>query len=88
MNVRPSAGGDRRATEGDPMRAGAWGSRLDPSARDGTSTKMGIDATMPLGAAPMDFGRIQIPGEESVNLEEYRSRFVRVAGIPGRLPGI
>lgn len=50
---------------------GAWGSRLDPSARGGVSTKVAIDATMPLGAAPMDFARIRIPGEESVNLDDY-----------------
>lgn len=46
---------------------GAHGSRLDPSSNDGVGAKMGIDATIPLGADPMRFKRIRVPGEESVD---------------------
>jgi 2,5-furandicarboxylate decarboxylase 1 len=35
--------------------AGAQGSKLDPSAADGVSAKMGIDATKPTGVGPMTF---------------------------------
>lgn len=47
--------------------SGAHGSRLDPSSADGVGAKMGIDATIPLGADPMRFKRIRVPGEESVD---------------------
>lgn len=46
----------------------AQGSRLDPSSRDGISAKMGVDATVPLGAEPFAFKRIRVPGEEAVDL--------------------
>jgi 2,5-furandicarboxylate decarboxylase 1 len=46
---------------------GAHGSRLDPSSADGVGAKMGIDATIPLGADPMRFKRIRVPGEEAVD---------------------
>jgi 2,5-furandicarboxylate decarboxylase 1 len=48
---------------------GAQGSRLDPSARDGVSAKMGLDATVPLDAPAMKFTRIRVPGEEEVDME-------------------
>ena len=48
--------------------ADAQGSKLDPSARDGVSAKLGIDATMPLAAPPGKFTRIRVPGEDSVDL--------------------
>ena len=49
--------------------AHAQGSKLDPSARDGVSAKMGIDATVPLDAPEFRFKRIRVPGEESVDLD-------------------
>jgi len=51
----------------------ALGSKLDPSSEDGVSDKMGIDATIPLGADPFRYERIRIPGENEINLEEYFS---------------
>jgi 2,5-furandicarboxylate decarboxylase 1 len=48
--------------------ANAQGSRLDPSAKDGVSAKMGIDATKPLDALEFRYKRIRVPGEESVDL--------------------
>ncbi len=47
----------------------AQGSKLDPSARDGVSAKMGLDATVPAGADPFTFTRIRVPGEDRVDLE-------------------
>ncbi len=47
--------------------SGAHGSRLDPSSDDGVGAKMGIDATIPLGADAMRFKRIRVPGEEAVD---------------------
>jgi len=47
----------------------AQGSRLDPSAKDGVSAKMGIDATIPLDAPAFRYKRIRVPGEESVDLD-------------------
>jgi 2,5-furandicarboxylate decarboxylase 1 len=44
------------------------GSNLDPSARNGVGAKMGLDATKPLAADPMQFTRIRVPGEEAVDL--------------------
>ena len=49
----------------------ALGNKLDPSSDDGISDKMGIDATIPLNADPFRFERIQIPGEKTIQLEEY-----------------
>jgi 2,5-furandicarboxylate decarboxylase 1 len=49
----------------------AMGNKLDPSSDGGISDKMGIDATIPLGADPFRFERIRIPGENSVRLEDY-----------------
>lgn len=46
----------------------AQGSKLDPSSRNGISAKMGLDATTPVDAAPLDFKRIRVKGEESVDL--------------------
>jgi 2,5-furandicarboxylate decarboxylase 1 len=45
----------------------AQGSKLDPSARDGLSAKLGIDATVPLAAPAGKFTRIRVPGEDSVD---------------------
>jgi 2,5-furandicarboxylate decarboxylase 1 len=48
--------------------AGAQGSRLDPSAANGISAKLGFDATVPLTKDASAFKRIHVPGEESVDL--------------------
>jgi 2,5-furandicarboxylate decarboxylase 1 len=47
----------------------AQGSKLDPSSRDGVTTKLGIDATIPFSAPPGKFARIRVPGEEAINPE-------------------
>ena len=49
---------------------GAQGSKLDPTADDGISAKMGLDATVPLAADPFTFTRIRVPGEDTVDLDE------------------
>lgn len=49
----------------------ALGNKLDPSSDNGISDKMGIDATVPLGADPLRFERIQIPGEGQLKLADY-----------------
>ncbi len=49
--------------------APSMGSRLDPSTRDGTGAKMGLDATKPLGTPEMKFRRISVPGEDKVDLD-------------------
>lgn len=48
--------------------SGAQGSKLDPSSRNGISAKMGLDATTPVDAPPLDFKRIRVKGEENVDL--------------------
>ena len=53
--------------------SGAQGSPLDPSTTltgrlDGTSAKMGLDATRPLTYAGHTFTRVRIPGEENIDL--------------------
>ncbi len=40
---------------------GARGSSLDPSSRDGYTSKMGIDATIPLNEEPDKYRRVRIP---------------------------
>ncbi len=62
------------------MIPGARGNRLDPTtytitrlARDGMVTKMGIDATIPMGL-PYDYpDRLEIPGVEDIRIEDYVS---------------
>lgn len=49
---------------------GSQGSKLDPSADEGFGAKMGLDATVPIGAPPMRFKRISVPGEASIDLDE------------------
>lgn len=49
----------------------ALGNKLDPSSDDGLSDKLGIDATVPLGADPFRFERIRIPGEKDLDLADY-----------------
>jgi len=45
------------------------GSKLDPSAEAGVGAKVGFDATIPIGAPPMKFKRIKVPGEDAVDLD-------------------
>lgn len=47
---------------------GAWGSRLDPSAKDGVTAKMGLDATVPIGALEGKFRPLRIPGEDEAEI--------------------
>lgn len=70
--------------------SGAQGSKLDPSTDGGISAKMGIDATKPIDAAPMDFKRIHVKGLEDVDLsqalqQDSKAAFARlVAAWVGR----
>ena len=41
---------------------GVMGSKLDPSAKNGITSKMGLDATAPLGSLGKEFRTIKIPG--------------------------
>jgi len=50
---------------------GAWGSRLDPSAREGVTAKMGLDATAPLGSLEGSFCPLRIPGAERLDLDAW-----------------
>ncbi len=60
------------------MIPGARGNRLDPTtytitrlARDGMVTKMGIDATIPMGL-PYDYPeRLSVPGAEDLEIDDY-----------------
>ena len=47
----------------------AQGSKLDPSSRDGISSKLGYDATVPAAAPEFKFTTIRVPGEEDIDLE-------------------
>lgn len=49
----------------------AMGNKLDPSSRNGTSDKMGIDATVPVGADRERFRKIAIKDYDSIRLEDY-----------------
>ena len=44
---------------------------FNPSSDEGMSDKLGIDATVPLGADPFRYERIRIPGEKDIDLESY-----------------
>lgn len=46
-------------------------SLLDPSCSGGIGTKLGIDATAPVGSLEGKFKRIAIPGYEKVTLDDY-----------------
>jgi 2,5-furandicarboxylate decarboxylase 1 len=50
---------------------GAQGSRLDPSADEGVSAKLGFDCTVPVGAEPERYEVIRIPGAGAVDLDDY-----------------
>ncbi|MPM38836.1 3-octaprenyl-4-hydroxybenzoate carboxy-lyase [bioreactor metagenome] len=49
----------------------AMGNKLDPSSRNGTSDKMGIDATIPMSDKRDRFQKIHIAGYEEINLSDY-----------------
>ena len=66
--------------------SGAQGSPLDPSTTldgrtDGTSAKMGLDATRPLQYEGHTFTRVRVPGEESVDLARDVQPAAAAAGI-------
>ena len=46
-------------------------SLLDPSSSAGVGTKLGIDATAPVGSLQEEFKPIAIPGYEKIKLEDY-----------------
>ena len=48
---------------------GSQGSKLDPSTVDGVGAKMGLDATVPVGAPEMRFTRIAVPGERDLDID-------------------
>ena len=51
---------------------GASGSGLDPSHNiSGTTCKVGIDATKPVGSKGKKFERVRIPGYEQIDIEKY-----------------
>ena len=47
---------------------GSQGSKLDPSADDGVSSKLGFDATVPIDAPEFKYTRIRVPGEAEIDL--------------------
>ena len=51
----------------------AMGNKLDPSSREGTSDKMGIDATIPMRGDRERFSKIRIAGIEDIDLQDYIS---------------
>lgn len=60
---------------------GALGSKLDPSAEDGVSDKMGLDATMPVKREGLDYVVVHVPGEDDPAVDR------RIAGpAPADLP--
>ena len=46
-------------------------SSLDPSSREGLGTKVGIDATAPVGQLKKRFRSISIPGYDRLRLEDF-----------------
>ena len=48
---------------------GAQGSKLDPSADNGISSKLGLDATVPAGSPGFKFTTIRVPGEPEIDLD-------------------
>jgi 2,5-furandicarboxylate decarboxylase 1 len=61
----------------------AQGSKLDPSAREGVSAKLGFDATAPLDADEMAYKRIHVPGMESVDRTALLAATVAASAIGG-----
>jgi len=46
------------------------GSKLDPSADNGVTAKMGLDATAPLNSEAGEYTKIRVPGEDEVDLDD------------------
>ena len=46
-------------------------SQLDPSASNAVGTKLGVDATVPVGQLSDHFKRIRIPGYEELDLADF-----------------
>ena len=49
----------------------AQGSKLDPSASDGISDKMGIDATAPVAKEGLDYTVVHVPGEDDPAMDAW-----------------
>ena len=47
----------------------AQGSKLDPSADNGVSDKLGLDATMPLDRDDFTYTVVHVPGEDDPGLD-------------------
>lgn len=63
--------------------SGAQGSKLDPSTDDGYGAKMGMDATVPIGAPEFRFTRIRVPGQDEIDLEARIDPSVTLAALQG-----
>lgn len=63
--------------------SGAQGSKLDPSTDDGYGAKMGMDATVPIGAPEFRFTRIRVPGQDEIDLETRIDPAVTLATLQG-----
>jgi 2,5-furandicarboxylate decarboxylase 1 len=63
--------------------SGALGSKLDPSTDDGYGAKMGMDATVPIGAPEFRFTRIRVPGQNEIDLETRIDPAVTLATLRG-----
>jgi 2,5-furandicarboxylate decarboxylase 1 len=63
--------------------SGAQGSKLDPSTDDGYGAKMGMDATVPIGAPEFRFTRIRVPGQDEIDLETCIDPTVTLAALQG-----
>ncbi len=59
----------------------AQGSKLDPSARGGLSTKLGLDATKPLDAEEMAFKRIRVPGIDKIDIASVMGSTISASDI-------
>jgi len=62
---------------------GAQGSKLDPSTDDGYGAKMGMDATVPIGAPEFRFTRIHVPGQDDIDLNSRIDPAVTLATLQG-----
>lgn len=60
-----------QATKDIFMIPSAMGNKLDPSAKNGVCDKMGIDATIPVGADLARYEKARIQGIDTICLEEY-----------------
>ncbi len=63
--------------------SGAQGSKLDPSTDDGYGAKMGLDATVPIGAPKFRFTRIRVPGQGDIDLDARIDRGATLSALSG-----